>query len=136
MADLYNETSAFALDFGAGGAVRYMDDASRLTSVTPAFRRAAARIEMFSSWPVTATPAQVRAAFRRSEAWTARLRQAMPDSGTYFSEANYHEPGWQAAFWGAANYARLQAVKAAYDPRWLFYCHQCVELPSPPPRRG
>ena len=46
------------------------------------------------------------------------------------SPADYLEPDWQGAYWGAANYARLQAVKAAYDPANAFTCHHCVELPA------
>lgn len=44
-------------------------------------------------------------------------------------QADYLEPNWQEALWGA-NYPRLQQVKARYDPGGLFRCHHCVELPG------
>lgn len=44
-------------------------------------------------------------------------------------KADYLEPYWQRVFWGA-NYERLQQVKAQYDPRGVFACHHCVELPG------
>ena len=65
----------------------------------------------------------------------ATLRAAFPDvnattgaplSGTYFHETDYDEPSWQRANWGDVTYARLRAVKDAYDPRGLFVCHHCV----------
>jgi hypothetical protein len=50
-------------------------------------------------------------------------------SGSYYNEQDYLNPAWQENFWGPASngiYARLKAVKAAYDPDGLFICHQCV----------
>ena len=132
LAQLYNKVSlALVIDFGAGGAVS-SSDPGRATSVTPAFRNSSARIEAFAAWPVTATSAETKAAFAAASRWTNLLRSAIPNSGAYFSEANYLEPDWQVAFWGAPNYARLQAIKARYDPRGVFTCHQCVELPRKP----
>ncbi|MGV2290217.1 FAD-binding oxidoreductase [Trinickia sp. YCB016] len=53
------------------------------------------------------------------------LRKLVPDAGSYVSESDFFLPGWQRAYWGA-NYARLQAVKAQYDPEGLFFVHQGV----------
>ena len=39
--------------------------------------------------------------------------------------SNYFEENWQRAFWGA-NYPRLRAVKAKYDPDGLFFVHHGV----------
>ncbi len=49
----------------------------------------------------------------------------MPDAGSYVSESNYFERGWQRAFWGS-NYPRLRAVKQKYDPEGLFFVHHGV----------
>jgi hypothetical protein len=38
---------------------------------------------------------------------------------------NFFERDWQRSFWGA-NYPRLQAVKAKYDPDGLFFVHHGV----------
>jgi len=53
------------------------------------------------------------------------LRKVAPVAGSYVSESNYFEPGWQQSFWGS-NYARLQSVKAKYDPDGLFFVHHGV----------
>jgi FAD/FMN-containing dehydrogenase len=53
------------------------------------------------------------------------LRKLVPDPGSYLSESNFFEPSWQQSFWGS-NYARLQAVKARYDPDGLFFVHHGV----------
>jgi len=53
------------------------------------------------------------------------LRAVAPRSGSYVSESNYFEPGWQQSFWGS-NYERLQAVKQRYDPEGLFFVHHGV----------
>ncbi|MGZ5269079.1 MAG: FAD-binding protein [Ramlibacter sp.] len=53
------------------------------------------------------------------------LRKLVPQPGSYVSEGNYFEPGWQQSFWGA-NYERLLAVKHRYDPQGLFFVHHGV----------
>jgi len=53
------------------------------------------------------------------------LRKVAPDGGSYVSESDYFEKGWQQSFWGT-NYAKLQAVKKRYDPDGLFFVHHGV----------
>jgi FAD/FMN-containing dehydrogenase len=55
-------------------------------------------------------------------------------SGSYIAETDYEDAAWQESQWGAANYQRLLAVKARYDPQGLFVCHHCVgsEAWAPP----
>ncbi len=53
------------------------------------------------------------------------LRAELPAAGSYLSESNFFEAGWQQSFWGT-NYARLRAVKARYDPDGLFFVHHGV----------
>src|SRR5271165_7173144 len=53
------------------------------------------------------------------------LRKLVPDGGSYVSETNYFEGDWQRSFW-EANYPRLRAVKATYDPDGLFFVHHGV----------
>jgi FAD/FMN-containing dehydrogenase len=55
----------------------------------------------------------------------AELLRVAPDAGSYVSESNYFNPRWQSAYWGE-NHARLQAVKAKYDPDGLFFVHNGV----------
>ena len=59
------------------------------------------------------------------DAAAAELRRVAPDAGSYVSESNYFNAGWVDAFWGA-NYPRLKAAKARYDPDGLFVVHHGV----------
>ena len=53
------------------------------------------------------------------------LHKVAPDVGSYVSESNFFEKDWQRSYWGA-NYPRLKAVKAQYDPDGLFFVHNGV----------
>ena len=53
------------------------------------------------------------------------LRRVAPDAGSYVSESDYFERDWQRSFWGA-NYGRLRAAKARYDPDGLFFVRHGV----------
>jgi FAD/FMN-containing dehydrogenase len=53
------------------------------------------------------------------------LEDLVPEAGSYVAESDFFEKEWQEAFWGR-NYARLLAVKRAYDPEGLFFVHHGV----------
>jgi FAD/FMN-containing dehydrogenase len=55
----------------------------------------------------------------------AELRRIAPNAGSYVSESNYFNRAWQHEYWGA-NYPRLRAIKAKYDPDGLFIVHHGV----------
>lgn len=110
-----------------GGAVAANDPDSTSTSVTPAWRAAAWHLAFAGAWAANATAAETNASFTGVSTLTGILRSVFPDSGAYWSESDYLEPDWQETFWGASNYARLQAVKAAYDPPTFLTCHHCVD---------
>lgn len=48
------------------------------------------------------------------------LAALTPDGVVYLNEADFQQPDWKRAFYGA-NYDRLDAVKAKYDPLDRFY---------------
>jgi len=62
---------------------------------------------------------------RRIHLAMAEIRKLVPDPGSYVSESNYFEPGFQRAFWGP-NYKRLLSIKRKYDPTGLFFVHHGV----------
>lgn len=64
-------------------------------------------------------------------AWIARLRAAMAPyaSGAYVNYIDAGQPDWAVAFYGG-NLARLQAVKAAYDPDNVFNGPQSIPVVS------
>ena len=95
--------TAFALAIAAGGeGPAYPGTAGREPSVV-AGRKAAERIDRCMS----------------------QLRALVPHPGSYVSESNYFEKGWQHAYWGS-NYARLVEIKRKYDPDGLFFVHNGV----------
>jgi len=51
---------------------------------------------------------------------------------SYFSESAYEMDGWQDRYWGK-NYPHLQQIKQKYDPKGIFWCRHCVELPNSTP---
>jgi FAD/FMN-containing dehydrogenase len=55
----------------------------------------------------------------------AKLREIVPNAGSYVSESNYFNRSWQNAYWGL-NYSRLREIKDRYDPDGLFVVHHGV----------
>jgi FAD/FMN-containing dehydrogenase len=53
------------------------------------------------------------------------LLRVVPQPGSYWSESDFFDDGWQRSFWGR-NYARLASVKRTYDPEGLFFVHHGV----------
>jgi hypothetical protein len=50
------------------------------------------------------------------------IRDAVPDAGSYVSEASFTDPDWQRRSFGG-NYARLLNIKDRYDPGGLVVTH-------------
>jgi FAD/FMN-containing dehydrogenase len=117
--------------FVTGGAVATADAAA--TSIHPGWRSAGFHVAFGAAWALNTSTAEQQAIFDGVSELNGLLRAVCdaPPRGpaAYWSEADFLEPNWQAAFWGD-NYPRLQAVKAAVDPQALFSCHHCVELPA------
>ena len=83
-----------------------------------------------AGWDTTANITEQNQIIAGVSQLTEVWRVAVPGTGAYWNEADFLEPEWEESFWGAANYARLQRIKAAYDPSGLLSCWHCVELPS------
>jgi FAD/FMN-containing dehydrogenase len=54
-----------------------------------------------------------------------QLRALVPTVGSYVSESNFFENGWQQSYWGN-NYPRLAEIKQKYDPDGLFVVHNGI----------
>ncbi|HSO48625.1 MAG TPA: BBE domain-containing protein, partial [Rhizobiaceae bacterium] len=59
------------------------------------------------------------------EAGMKELLKAAPGAGSYVSESDFFEVGWQTAFWGE-HQGRLARVKRLYDPEGLFFVRHGV----------
>jgi FAD/FMN-containing dehydrogenase len=126
---------AFALHFNKGlaGAPKEAIERALDTATNPAVTEAFA-LAIISDGEGPAFPGQQRPAIDLNAARknsteidnaTAELRRIAPNAGSYVSESNYFNRSWQSAYWGA-NYPKLQAVKAKYDPEGLFFVHHGV----------
>ena len=118
---------------GLAGAPEETLARERNTSINPACLDAAAFATIGSQQP-TAYPGigghepdleKGRRAAEETNAAIRLIRGATPGAGTYFNEADYFEPDWQQAFWGA-NYDRLLTIKRKMDPHNLFRVHHGV----------
>ena len=70
-------------------------------------------------------PAAARAEAAAVDRAMREVRRVLPSRGAYVAESDFFEADWQQTFWGP-NYARLLAVKDAYDPAGLFFVHHGV----------
>jgi hypothetical protein len=109
--------------------------AAHPSSLNPAWRAAGLHVVWGAGWAPNASLAEQGQVLAGVSALTDGVRDGTPGSGAYWSESDFLEPQWQEAFWGG-HYARLQGVKAAYDPAGALGCHHCVELPGARPARG
>jgi len=126
-------TVGFHFNKGLAGAPPEAIAAARDTATNPAMLGAFALVIIAGSGdPVypgvpghAPNESEAKEEARRIRAAMAEIRKLVPDPGSYVSESNYFEKGWQRAFWGG-NYARLRTIKKKYDPDGLFVVHHGV----------
>lgn len=95
-------------------------------AVLPAWRDILMFAIMVITWDPDTPAQEVEARSRNiTEVWSPMWRAVTPGSGTYLSEADYLEPGWQESFHGD-KYRRLLDVKKKWDPAGVFWSHEAV----------
>ena len=126
----------FVLMFGVQGKVA--ENAKVSNAINPKWRTAQTHVSLTQtpsivlltrlqfiagkSWPDSTTPDEVQAMKQTmTEDWVPIIANMTgeTDSASYSNEADVREPDFQTTFFGE-NYARLKAIKAAYDPEDLF----------------
>ncbi len=127
--------SSVALHFNKGlagappDALAAARDTAMNPAVTTAFALAIAAAGEPPAYPGIPGHEPSLAAGRKAAEGIARcmgqLRALVHDPGSYVSESNYFEKGWQRSYWGS-NYPRLAGIKAKYDPDGLFFVHNGV----------
>ena len=125
----------FALHFNKGlaGAAPEAVAASRDTATNPAVLDAFALVitgagegPAYPGWKGHEPDlASARHAAHAVSAAMAPIKRLAPAPASYVSESDYFEAEWGRAYWGP-NLARLNAVKARYDPAGLFVVHHGV----------
>ncbi|KAL9110540.1 MAG: hypothetical protein Q9227_004898 [Pyrenula ochraceoflavens] len=95
-------------------------------AVLPTWRTSAYSLIAFSSWNFTLPWSSNLATQNRiTDTIDPLLRQALPNSGSYLSEANPYLSTWKEDFYGE-NYAQLRSVKGVWDPEGVFYARTGV----------
>ncbi|KAK8017236.1 hypothetical protein PG991_008312 [Apiospora marii] len=90
-------------------------------SVHPAWREALVHSVLNLPWSFDAPWSDMVAqAAKLTDVIMPAVEAATPGGGAYVNEANWQQPNFQETFWGA-NYPRLLAIKAKYDPDNFFY---------------
>jgi len=87
-------------------------------------RTAIAALQFVASWDASAPPAIADASIAWLRSTYAKARPLI-GPGAYVNYADPDLPDWQQAYYGA-NYARLQRVRATYDPDGLFAFPQAI----------
>ncbi len=127
--------SGFALHFNKGlaGAPPEAIESAKDTAMNPAVLKAFAlaiaadgQAPAYPGIPGHEPSVRVgRNSAKRIDRCMSHLRSLVPDPGSYVSESNYFERGWQHAYWGS-HYGRLAEIKRKYDPQGLFFAHNGV----------
>ncbi|EUC27932.1 hypothetical protein COCCADRAFT_30703 [Bipolaris zeicola 26-R-13] len=106
----------------AGSTANYKKPAGNPpNSVFPAWRNALIQQQLITNWNSTAPWATMEADQQKmTTQLMPKLEAVTPGSGAYLNEADFQQPNWQDTFFGA-NYPKLKAIKAKYDPRGVFY---------------
>ncbi|KAK8122050.1 hypothetical protein PG984_010720 [Apiospora sp. TS-2023a] len=108
--------------FGSGTGTGTTENA-----VLPAWREALVSATLSLPWNFTAPWSEALATQRKmTDVVQPIIEAATPGSGAYMNEADFRQPDFQEAFFGAANYPRLLEIKRKWDPRGLFYATAAV----------
>ena len=114
---------------GSAEALALARDTSTNPDMLGAFALLISAAEGPPAWPGIPGHAPDVQTARRNAAAVARamspIRALVPLSGSYVSEADYHDDDWQRRYWGT-NYARLLAAKRRYDPTSFLSGHHTV----------
>ncbi|KAL8718368.1 MAG: hypothetical protein Q9225_004485 [Loekoesia sp. 1 TL-2023] len=95
-------------------------------AVLPAWRTTLLDVVVSIDIPSGASMSELYALQRRmTDDWIPQLEAISPGSGCYLNEADFLQPNWQETFYGA-NYNKLRATKAKYDPHDVFYATTAV----------
>jgi hypothetical protein len=68
---------------------------------------------------------QIRAHQVLVNSWLDAFRRLTPGGGSYLNEGTFDYPSWKTEYYGA-NYGRLAAIEAKYDPEYLFFANAAV----------
>lgn len=116
------DVSAFGVGTGTAES-----SSSNNNAVLPAWREALVSATLSLPWNFTAPWSEALATQRKmTDVVQPIIEAATPGSGVYMNEADFRQPDFQEAFFGAANYPRLLEIKRKWDPRGLFYATAAV----------
>jgi FAD/FMN-containing dehydrogenase len=107
----------------AGSSASYAAPAgAAANAVLPAWRDTTIQLQLITKWDSSpaAWPNMLADQKRITDEFVPQIEAVTPGSGTYVNEADFNQPNWKEAFFGA-NYAKLLSIKQKWDPDSLFY---------------
>lgn len=95
-------------------------------AVNPAWRTATIDTIITTPWSFTSPVSDmVKLQEKMTNQYIPSLEALAPDSGAYLNEADFRQPNWKQAFYGA-NYEKLRKIKSKHDPKNMFYAVNAV----------
>jgi hypothetical protein len=130
--DMLNITAGLAGQFAestvclvSGGRV-FTDASDPYSGVNPAWRTSYVHNIVARAWALGSDAAEIQAVHDDiTHTKVGAMRALAPDTGSYMNEADRLDPLFLQDFYGG-HLAKLQTVKATYDPLSVFYCPTCV----------
>ena len=117
---VYSELTASGVLL-AGSSANYVKPSGADNAVLPAWRDTITQLQLITNWNSTAPWADMEAAqHRMTQEFMPTIEAITPGSGSYMNEADFRQPNWQSTFYGA-NYEKLKAIKAKYDPKSMLF---------------
>lgn len=111
-----------------GGVSKTLDPNNDLTTVSPLMRNAHVCMSCYVAWAANSTTRSDLV--EKFDSWAYNVLYVEGTGWSYWNEPHHNaqsNSAWQNRYWGgAANYARLLAVKRTYDPDNILTCYHCV----------
>lgn len=126
MRDIANENNAVEFVFVAANVThKHIGNLADSNAVLPAWRDALFLLNFGEEMASDATWDVIKSHQAQVNRWHETFKTLTPEGGSYLNEGLYDDPDWKWDYFGA-NYAKLESIKAKYDPEFMLWSNTAV----------